>query len=181
MHTHRSLAARWISLQQRLGARNFERTLCLLPTFRAWAHLQLPVPLARRQRPLYRAVLKPDLIMKLGAIIDEHEITFLSSVPSIWKLALKIARKPEKGRCVASRGVGAIDGGFVVGNPRMDAHRAGLQRLRHHRDGELGCGPRRRGLSRRRRAHWRRLGRFNQNPQRARHNSRAHSRPRMRA
>jgi len=34
--------------------------------------------------------------MRLGSLIDEHKITFMSSVPSVWNLALKIARAPEK-------------------------------------------------------------------------------------
>jgi acyl-CoA synthetase (AMP-forming)/AMP-acid ligase II len=30
-------------------------------------------------------------------VLDEHEITFMSSVPPIWKLALKLAKPPERG------------------------------------------------------------------------------------
>jgi acyl-CoA synthetase (AMP-forming)/AMP-acid ligase II len=40
---------------------------------------------------------KPEIIMRLGALIDEHRITFLSSVPSVWKLALKMAKRPAGG------------------------------------------------------------------------------------
>jgi len=32
VHTHRSLRARWITLQQSLGVEKYRRTLCLLPT-----------------------------------------------------------------------------------------------------------------------------------------------------
>ena len=35
--------------------------------------------------------------MRLGSLIDDNEITFMSSVPSVWRLALKMARAPEKG------------------------------------------------------------------------------------
>jgi acyl-CoA synthetase (AMP-forming)/AMP-acid ligase II len=35
--------------------------------------------------------------MRLGSIIDEHRITFMSSVPAVWRLALKIARPPQGG------------------------------------------------------------------------------------
>jgi len=35
--------------------------------------------------------------MRLGRILDEHDITFMSSVPSVWRLALKAARPPERG------------------------------------------------------------------------------------
>ena len=33
--------------------------------------------------------------MKLGSVLDEHDITFMSSVPSVWRLALKTARPPQ--------------------------------------------------------------------------------------
>ena len=35
--------------------------------------------------------------MRLGNLIDEHGITFMSSVPPIWKLALKLAKPPQRG------------------------------------------------------------------------------------
>jgi acyl-CoA synthetase (AMP-forming)/AMP-acid ligase II len=34
--------------------------------------------------------------MRLGSLIDEHRITFMSSVPSLWRLALKVARPPDQ-------------------------------------------------------------------------------------
>jgi acyl-CoA synthetase (AMP-forming)/AMP-acid ligase II len=37
--------------------------------------------------PPYRA----DLLTGLGALIDEHRITFMSSVPPVWRLALKLS------------------------------------------------------------------------------------------
>jgi len=30
----------------------------------------------------------------LGALLDEHEITFLSSVPSMWRVALRVSKRP---------------------------------------------------------------------------------------
>jgi len=30
---------------------------------------------------------QPELIMRLGSLVDEHRISFLSSVPSVWRLA----------------------------------------------------------------------------------------------
>jgi acyl-CoA synthetase (AMP-forming)/AMP-acid ligase II len=40
--------------------------------------------------PPFRA----DLLVQLGTLLDRHGITFLSSVPSVWRLALKTARPP---------------------------------------------------------------------------------------
>ena len=39
---------------------------------------------------------RPDLVMRLGALVDENEITFMSSVPPIWRLALRLARPPQR-------------------------------------------------------------------------------------
>jgi acyl-CoA synthetase (AMP-forming)/AMP-acid ligase II len=33
----------------------------------------------------------------LGAVIDEHAVTFLSSVPSLWRVALRVAARPSRG------------------------------------------------------------------------------------
>jgi len=40
---------------------------------------------------------RPELVLRLGSVIDEHGITFMSSVPPIWKLALKFAKPPQNG------------------------------------------------------------------------------------
>jgi acyl-CoA synthetase (AMP-forming)/AMP-acid ligase II len=42
--------------------------------------------------PPFRA----DILAQLGRLIDRHDITFLSSVPTVWRLALKVARPPER-------------------------------------------------------------------------------------
>lgn len=35
--------------------------------------------------------------MRLGALLDTHRITFMSSVPSVWRMALKLSRPPKQG------------------------------------------------------------------------------------
>jgi acyl-CoA synthetase (AMP-forming)/AMP-acid ligase II len=42
--------------------------------------------------PPFRA----DVLAHLGEVIDQHEITSLSSVPTVWRIALKIAKPPTK-------------------------------------------------------------------------------------
>ena len=37
------------------------------------------------------------LAQSLGALIDEHAITFMSSVPSLWQMALRMSPKPKLG------------------------------------------------------------------------------------
>ena len=98
VHTHRSLLARWSSLRDHLGLDAFERTLCILPThfghglicnslFPWLSGCDLYV------QPPFRA----ENIVSLGETLDEHEITFVSSVPAVWRLALRIARPPTTG------------------------------------------------------------------------------------
>jgi len=95
VHTHRSLRAKWVSLQQSLGIESFRRTLCLLPThFGHGLICNCLFPWLSGQDLVIAPPFKPDLVTKLGSIIDTHKITFLSSVPSLWRLALKLGKPP---------------------------------------------------------------------------------------
>ena len=96
VHTHRSLQARWVSLRQSLGIASFRRTLCLLPThFGHGLICNCLFPWLSGQDLVITPPFQPDSIMRLGPLIDEHHITFLSSVPSMWRLALKVGRPPR--------------------------------------------------------------------------------------
>ncbi len=98
VHTHRSLRARWVTLRENLGTRAFARTLCLLPThFGHGLICNCLFPWLAGNDLYITPPFKPEIIMRLGAIIDEHLITFMSSVPSVWKLALKMAKRPQGG------------------------------------------------------------------------------------
>ena len=97
VHTHRSLTARWITLRQSLGLQAYQRTLCVLPThFGHGLICNCLYPWLNGCHLFIAPPFKPDLIMGLGALIDNHEVTFVSSVPSIWSLALKTAKSPQK-------------------------------------------------------------------------------------
>lgn len=96
VHTHRSLRARWMTLREKLGLEAYRRTLCLLPThFGHGLICNCLFPWLSGQDLFITPAFNPDLIMRLGSLIDEHKITFLSSVPSLWGLALKMARSPR--------------------------------------------------------------------------------------
>jgi len=98
VHTHRSLLARWTTLRQALGLDVFARTLCLLPThFGHGLICNCLYPWLAGQDLFITPPFRPDLIMRLGALLDEHRITFMSSVPSVWRVALKMARPPREG------------------------------------------------------------------------------------
>jgi oxalate---CoA ligase len=98
VHTHRSLLARWMSHQQSCGVERYRRTLCVLPTHFGHGLISNSLfPWLSGCDLFIAPPFKADLIMQLGALIDEHQISFMSSVPSIWNLALKAAAPPGKG------------------------------------------------------------------------------------
>lgn len=97
VHTHRSLRARWIGLRDHLPAAAFARTLCMLPThFGHGLICNCLFPWLSGNDLYITPPFRPDLVTRLGSAIDEHAITFMSSVPPIWKLALKLAKPPQK-------------------------------------------------------------------------------------
>jgi acyl-CoA synthetase (AMP-forming)/AMP-acid ligase II len=97
VHTHRSLRARWMGLRQSLDMSKFRRTLCLLPThFGHGLICNCLFPWLSGQDLFILPPFKTDLVMQLGTLLDEYEITFMSSVPTVWRLALKLAKPPRK-------------------------------------------------------------------------------------
>jgi acyl-CoA synthetase (AMP-forming)/AMP-acid ligase II len=98
VHTHRSLRARWIALREALGVAKFRRTLCLLPThFGHGLICNCLFPWLSGQDLYLVPPFRSDLMIELGSLIDRCGITFLSSVPTVWRLALKTARPPVGG------------------------------------------------------------------------------------
>lgn len=98
VHTHRSLRARWISLREQLGVTDFERTLCMLPThFGHGLICNCLFPWLSGQDLFITPPFRADILMRLGKLLDAHRITFMSSVPAIWKMALKLAKPPVAG------------------------------------------------------------------------------------
>jgi acyl-CoA synthetase (AMP-forming)/AMP-acid ligase II len=98
VHTHRSLRARWSGLRDHLPAAAFSRSLCMLPThFGHGLICNCLFPWLAGNDLFITPPFRPDLVARVGTAIDEHRITFMSSVPAIWKLALKLARPPAGG------------------------------------------------------------------------------------
>lgn len=98
VHTHRSLRARWIALRDHLGIEPFERSLCMLPThFGHGLICNCLYPWLSGQSLFITPPFRPDIIMRLGDLLDQHRITFMSSVPSVWRMALKLSRRPQQG------------------------------------------------------------------------------------
>ncbi|HEX2789654.1 MAG TPA: class I adenylate-forming enzyme family protein [Steroidobacteraceae bacterium] len=96
VHTHRSLRARWMSLRQCLGIETFRRTLCLLPThFGHGLICNCLFPWLSGQDLFILPPFRPDIVLQLGSLLDQNDITCMSSVPSTWRLALQTARPPR--------------------------------------------------------------------------------------
>jgi len=98
VHTHRSLLARWTGLRDHLGLEPYARTLCLLPThFGHGLICNCLYPWLSGNDLHVLPPFKPDIVAQLGSIVDEHRITFMSSVPAVWRLAQRIAAPPRQG------------------------------------------------------------------------------------
>ncbi len=97
VHTRRSLAARWESLAEALGVEKFRRTLCLLPThFGHGLICNCLFPWFSGNDVYLLPPFRSDIVIGLGALVDRCEITFLSSVPSLWRVALRTAAPPSR-------------------------------------------------------------------------------------
>jgi oxalate---CoA ligase len=97
VHTHRSLQARWHTLRQSLGTDCYRRTLCLLPVYFGHGLIcNCLFPLLSGCDVYLGPAFTPDVLSQLGRIIDQHSITAMSSVPTIWRLALPLSRPPRE-------------------------------------------------------------------------------------
>jgi len=100
VHTHESLRAKWQSLAAEFDSRTFRRTLCMLPThFGHGLICNALFPWLTGHELFLLPSFSTQSVMSLGEVLTRHEITFLSSVPAIWQLALKTPR-PRKPKLI---------------------------------------------------------------------------------
>lgn len=95
MLSFRALEARLALNRQHIGDAALARSLCLLPTHFGHGLIgNCLTPLLAGQH----LVLAPGIDLRaaadLAALLTEHRITFMSSVPSLWSLVLKLGRSP---------------------------------------------------------------------------------------
>lgn len=97
VHTFRSLLARIALNQAHIGARTMRRSLCVLPTHFGHGLIGncLTPLLAGGDLWLWP---NPGVAGagSLGKAVSEARITFMSSVPAFWKLALRLSSPPER-------------------------------------------------------------------------------------
>lgn len=97
VHSLRGLFARLALNQCEIGPRTLRETLCVLPIF--FGHGLIGNVLT----PLFAGgsvhlLPTPDMseIRDIGTVIADQRISFMSSVPSFWKIALRVADAPRK-------------------------------------------------------------------------------------
>ena len=136
VHTHRSLRARWSSLEAALGLDAYRRTLCLLPThFGHGLDLQLSLSVVLRSGSYVLPTFRADLLVRLGELIDANGITFMSSVPTVWRLAIRTARAARIEDAFAHLlWIGAVVRQPLAFHPGMVRDARCHQRVWHHRD-----------------------------------------------
>jgi len=95
VHTFRSLTSKWISLQSFVPLKHMTNSMCLLPTnFGHGLICNCLYPLLNGKTLLILPKFNVTLLSKLSKIIDDNNITYMSSVPSVWKIVLKLSKKP---------------------------------------------------------------------------------------
>ena len=98
VHTPRTLQTKWFALRQYMPLSIVDRALCALPThFGHGLICNALYPLVHGKKLV--VLPKTDLasLIQLPRIIDEHDITFMSSVPSIWRMVLRLCDSPKNG------------------------------------------------------------------------------------
>ncbi|MGB0920127.1 MAG: class I adenylate-forming enzyme family protein [Alphaproteobacteria bacterium] len=96
VHSFRSLAARLTLNRQAIGDDTLQNSLCLLPTH--FGHGLIGnglTPLAAGGTLYLYQGIGPQTAAGLGQAISDNHIGFLSSVPSLWKLALRASKPPK--------------------------------------------------------------------------------------
>jgi acyl-CoA synthetase (AMP-forming)/AMP-acid ligase II len=94
VHSFRSLLARLAINRQVIGDEALDRTLCLLPLHFGHGLIgNCLTPLVAGHDVVIASDGGPGLMGTLNRVIDDHRITFMSSVPTQWRLVLQLARR----------------------------------------------------------------------------------------
>lgn len=98
VHTFRSISERLKNNWKYLSKDTLSKTLSVLPTHFGHGLIGNCLTPLFADCDLYLFP-RPGIVgaANLGSVLDENEITFMSSVPSFWKVVLKTSKKPTKG------------------------------------------------------------------------------------
>tara|TARA_X000000950_G_C13860246_1_gene638404 strand:- start:369 stop:1886 length:1518 start_codon:yes stop_codon:yes gene_type:complete len=96
VHTFRTLIAKWITLKEHVPLKYLKKSLCLLPTnFGHGLICNCLYPLLNGKDLLILPKFNITLLSKINKILDQNAITFMSSVPSVWKIILELSKQPK--------------------------------------------------------------------------------------
>lgn len=97
VHSFRSLAARIALNQAHIGPETLENTLCVLPTHFGHGLIgNCLTPLMAGKHLCLMPGIGVRGAAALGTVLADHAISFMSSVPAFWKLALRMATPPAR-------------------------------------------------------------------------------------
>ncbi|MDP6705144.1 MAG: fatty acid--CoA ligase family protein [Alphaproteobacteria bacterium] len=97
VHSFRSLLARTALNRAFIGDATLSRTLCVLPTYFGHGLIgNCLTPLMAGGELLLYPERGLEGARALGALLADEEVSFMSSVPAFWKLALKFGRPPPR-------------------------------------------------------------------------------------
>lgn len=93
----RAILARLALNQYEIGRETLARTLVTLPTHFGHGLIGNALTPLAAGGDIVLAPRGLGLAQNLATIIDEHDITFLTSVPSLWQMALRLSPRPKRG------------------------------------------------------------------------------------
>ena len=97
MHSREAVLGKVRTLAKWIPAEQTERSLCVLPLHFGHGLIGNSLfPLLNGQELFLYGNFNAALAAQLGALIDRHEISFLSSVPALWRLALTLGSPPQQ-------------------------------------------------------------------------------------
>lgn len=93
----RAILARLALNQYEIGRETLARTLVTLPTHFGHGLIGNALTPLAAGGDIVLAPRGLGLAQNLATIIDEHDMTFLTSVPSLWQMALRLSPRPKRG------------------------------------------------------------------------------------
>ena len=98
VHTFRSLWARLYLLRADVPLESLHTTLNLLPThFGHGLICNSMYPLLNGHTLVILPAFNVGLLSELGSIIDRYQVNFMSSVPTVWRIAMRFSDSPVAG------------------------------------------------------------------------------------
>jgi oxalate---CoA ligase len=96
--TFRGLQARFSLNMAHIGLSHIKKTLCTLPTHFGHGLIgNCLTPLFSGGEVIFSPNPDIDTLSNFGSIIDEHKISFLSSVPTFWNIVTRVSAEPKTG------------------------------------------------------------------------------------